>query len=68
MIFKQLANGKHEVESAGTEAMGSDGTNLDGMLLKHRASSKHVIESLREIGKGQLSLFNLDLPDKIEFK
>ena len=50
MIFSQFANGKHVVQSAGTEAMGSDGTNLDGMLLKNRASSKHVIESLREIG------------------
>ena len=50
MIFKQLTNGKYATQSAGTEAMGSDGTNLEGMLLKNRASSKYVIESLREIG------------------
>lgn len=50
MIFRQLVNGKHSAQSAGTEAMGSDGANLDGMLLKDRASSKHVIESLQEIG------------------
>lgn len=49
-IFKQLTNGKYLAQSAGTEAMGSDGKDLDGMLLKDRGSSKHVIESLKEMG------------------
>ena len=49
-IFKQLTGGKHLSQSAGTEAMGSDGKDLDGMLLKDRNSSKHVIESMNEIG------------------
>lgn len=49
-FFKQLTNGKHPVQSAGIEAMGSDGTNLDGMLLKDRASSKYVVNSLQEVG------------------
>lgn len=50
VIFKQLTNGKHLAQSAGIEAMGSEGKNLDGILLKDRASSKYVIECLKEIG------------------
>lgn len=49
-IFKQLTNGKHFSQSAGIEAMGSDGKDLNGMLLKDRESSKHVIESMKRIG------------------
>ena len=49
-IFKQLTNRKHLAQSAGIEAMGSEGKDLNGMLLKDRESSKHVIESLKEIG------------------
>src|SRR3989344_8752630 len=49
-IFRQLTNEKYLAQSAGTEAMGSDGKDLDGMLLKDRGSSKYVIESLKEIG------------------
>jgi arsenate reductase len=49
-LFRQLTNGEHLAQSAGIEAMGSDGKDLDGMLLKDRKSSKHVIESMKEIG------------------
>src|SRR3989344_5774742 len=48
-IFRHLIHAKFSVQSAGVEALGDDGTNLDGMLLKNRYSSKHVIESLKEI-------------------
>lgn len=49
-IFKQRTDEKYLVQSAGVEAMGSEGKDLNGMLLKDRASSKHVIEVLKEIG------------------
>lgn len=49
-IFKRLTAEKHLVESAGTEARGSEGKDLDGMILKDRASSRYAIECLREIG------------------
>ncbi len=49
-LFKLESHNKHSVESAGIEAMGSDGKDLDGMLLKDRASSKHVIEVMKEFG------------------
>lgn len=49
-IFKQLAGQKHLAGSAGTEARGSEGKDLDGMVLKNRASSKYTLECLREIG------------------
>jgi len=49
-IFRALAGDEHTVKSAGIDALGSDGTDLNGMLLKDRPSSKHVIECLREIG------------------
>ncbi len=37
-------------QSAGVEAMGSDGLDLNGMLLRDRASSGHVIEVMKEVG------------------
>lgn len=49
-IFRQLANGKYFVQSAGIEALGDEGKNLEGMMLKNRESSKYVIECLKEIG------------------
>lgn len=49
-IFRQLTNGKYFAQSAGIEARGDEGKNLEGMLLKDRASSKDVIECLKEIG------------------
>ena len=49
-IFKQLSDGKHFVVSAGTEALGYEGKDLDGMPLKDRKSSTNVIEVLKEIG------------------
>ena len=49
-ILKQVTNGEYSIQSAGVEARGSDGKDLDGMLLKDRASSKYVIEVLKEIG------------------
>ncbi|MEK6812170.1 MAG: hypothetical protein AABX76_01280 [Nanoarchaeota archaeon] len=49
-FFNKLTNGKHSAQSAGIEAMGSDGTDLNGMLLKDRASSKHVIETMKRVG------------------
>lgn len=49
-IFRQLASEKHFAHSAGTEAMGSEGKDLNGLLLADRESSKYVIESLEEIG------------------
>ncbi len=49
-ILRQKMNSEFFVQSAGTEAMGSEGKDLDGMLLKDRASSKYVIECLNEIG------------------
>lgn len=49
-IFRQFTKGKYFVQSAGVEARGDDGKNLEGMLLKDRASSKYVIECLKEIG------------------
>jgi len=49
-FLKQTTNGEYSVQSAGVEARGSDGKDLNGMLLKDRASSKHVIEVLKEIG------------------
>jgi protein-tyrosine-phosphatase len=49
-IFRQLSKEKHFVQSAGIEALGDEGKNLDGMLLKDRDSSKYVIECLKEIG------------------
>jgi len=49
-ILKQATNDEHSVQSAGVEARGSEGKDLNGMLLKNRASSKHVIEVLKEIG------------------
>jgi len=49
-IFKQLTAEKYPVESAGTEARGSEGKDLDGMILKDRVSSKYAIECLKEIG------------------
>jgi len=49
-IFKQRTAGKYLAESAGVEARGSEGKDLDGMILKDRESSKYAIECLREIG------------------
>ena len=49
-IFNQRAEGKHMARSAGVEARGSEGKDLDGMLLKDRASSEHAIECLKEAG------------------
>lgn len=49
-FFNQMAGGKYIAESAGAEAMGSDGTDMNGMLLKDRASSAHTISTLKEIG------------------
>ena len=49
-IFAQLTAGKHSVGSAGIEAYGDEGKDLDGMPLKDRKSSMYVIESLKEIG------------------
>ncbi|MBP9822126.1 MAG: hypothetical protein KBC81_01620 [Candidatus Pacebacteria bacterium] len=50
VLFNRLAKAENKAESAGIEAMGADGKDLNGMLLKDRASSKHVLESLEEIG------------------
>lgn len=47
-ILKQATN-EYSVQSAGVEARGSEGMDLNGMLLKDRASSKHVIAVLKEI-------------------
>jgi protein-tyrosine-phosphatase len=49
-FFKQITSGNYLSQSAGIEARGSDGKDLDGMLLKDRKSSEHVIESMKEIG------------------
>lgn len=49
-ILKQKMKGEFSVQSAGTEAMGSEGKDLNGMLLKDRASSKYAIECMKEIG------------------
>lgn len=49
-ILRHKTNGRFSAQSAGTEAMGSDGKDLDGMLLKDRASSQYAIECLKEIG------------------
>lgn len=49
-ILRQVTGGGYSVQSAGVEARGSEGKDLNGMLLKDRASSKHVIEVLKEIG------------------
>lgn len=49
-FFKQLTENKHSAISAGTEALGSKGENLDGMLLRERESSKYVIECMKEVG------------------
>lgn len=49
-ILRHISHGEYIVQSAGTEAMGSEGKDLDGMLLKDRPSSKYVIEVLHEIG------------------
>jgi protein-tyrosine-phosphatase len=49
-IFSQIVSDRHYVQSAGVEAMGSDGTDLDGVLLKDRASSKYAIEAMKDLG------------------
>lgn len=49
-IFNQLAGGKHTALSAGIEAIGSEGLDLNGISLKDRASSKYVLECLKEVG------------------
>jgi protein-tyrosine-phosphatase len=49
-ILKQVTGGKYSVQSAGVEARGGEGEDLNGLLLKDRASSQHVIEVLTEIG------------------
>ncbi len=49
-IFKKMVGDKHVAVSAGVEAMGGDGTDLDGMLLRDRATSEHTISVLKEIG------------------
>ncbi len=48
-LLKQITHGEHSIQSAGVEAMGSDGTDLNGILLKDRPSSKHAIEVMKEI-------------------
>lgn len=49
VIFKQL-NTKHEVLSAGTNAVDKEGKSRDGQILKDLPMAENVLLSLRERG------------------
>ncbi len=49
VLFKQLDKGLNFATSAGVEALGDGGVDMDGMFLKERDSSKYVIECMKEM-------------------
>ena len=50
IFARRILGDEHLIYSAGSEALGSDGVDLNGMVLKDRASSKYAIEVMKELG------------------
>ena len=49
-FFRQLDQNSNFATSAGVEALGDGGIDMNGMFLKERDSSKYVIECMKEMG------------------
>jgi protein-tyrosine-phosphatase len=50
VIFRNLAQGKHEMSSAGTIVKTKDGESCDGQKLKDCPGAEHVVTVLNELG------------------